>query len=76
MAGGVLCLEFSGSIFGIFVLKTQSGVLPFLVFNCVNLFENLVSVHNVTDSTDLGEPPIFWTLSLFLGLFMRHGTYF
>ena len=30
MAGGVLCLEFSGSIFGIFVLKTLSGILPFL----------------------------------------------
>ena len=68
--------NFSGSIFGIFVLKTQSGVLPFLVFTCVHLFENLVSVHNFIDSTDLGEPLILWTLSLFLGLFMQHGSYF
>ena len=60
MAGGVLCLEFSGSIFGICVLKTKSGVLPFLVYNCVNQYENLVSVHNVTDSTDLGGSLIFW----------------
>ena len=55
MAGGVLCLEFSGSIFGICVLKTKSGVLPFLVYNCVNQYENLVSVHNVTDSADFGD---------------------
>ena len=55
MAGGVLCLEFSGSIFGICVLKTKSGVLPFLVYNCVNQYENLVSVHDVADSIDLGD---------------------
>ena len=42
----------------------------------MNLFENLVSIHNVIDSTDLGGPPILQTLSLFLGLFMRHGAYF
>ena len=67
--------NFSGSIFGIFVLKTQSGVLPFLVYNCVNQYENLVSVHDVTDSADLGDL-LFWTLGLFLGLLMRHGAYF
>ena len=75
LAGGVLCLEFSGSILGICVLRTQSGALPFLVYNCVNQYENLVSVHDVTDSADLGDL-LFWTLGLFLGLLMRHGAYF
>ena len=75
MAGGVLCLEFSGSIFGICVLKTQSGVLPFLVYNCVNQYENLVSVHNVTDSTDLGDllffGPVFGFAYATWRLFLR-----
>ena len=75
LAGGVLCLEFSGSILGICVLRTQRGALPFLVYNCVNQYENLVSVHDVTDSADLGDL-LFWTLGLFLGLLMRHGAYF
>ena len=77
MAGGVLCLEFSGSIFGICVLKTKSGVLPFLVYNCVNQYENLVSIHDVTDSADLGDllfldfGPVFGSAYATWRLFLR-----
>ena len=46
-----------------------------LDYSCVNQYENLVSVHDVTDSADL-EDLLFWTLGLFLGLLMRHGAYF
>ena len=56
-----------------FVLKTQNGVLPFLVYNCMNYYENFVSIHNITNSTDLG---ISYFLDLFLGLLMRHGVGF
>ena len=77
MAGGVLCLEFSGSILGICVLRTQRGALPFLVYNCVNQYENLVSVHDVTDSADLGDflfldfGPVFGSAYATWRLFLR-----
>ena len=53
--------------------KIQIGVLPFWVYNCMNSYENFVSIHNITNSTDLRDL-IF--LYLFLGLLMPHGVGF
>ncbi len=60
---------------GFWSLKTQIGVLPFLVYNCVNYYENFVSVHNVTDSTDFGDliffGPVFGFVYATWRLFLR-----
>ena len=55
MAGGVLCLDFPAVYLGFWSLKDSNWSSPFPVYNCMNYYENLVSIHNITNSTDLGD---------------------
>ena len=72
--GGGSLFSFPAVFFGIFgPHKIQIGVLPFWVYNCMNFYENFVSIHNITNSTDLRD---FIFLVPVLGLLMPHGVGF
>ena len=73
-AGGCSLFSFPAVFFWIFgPQKIQIGVLPFSVYNCMNYYENFISIHNITNSTDLRD---FIFLVPVLGLLMPQGVGF